>query len=125
MPNISRAFKESILEDLIIKRVTTSRQPNTLICGRISLCDENYIYIQITEGIEELLPWNAKQIQLFDVVFYKNRTTHQLQHSALDYVKKHKLFGILINNPNFERNEYQLGQLPAVQSLSVHEHKLR
>lgn len=37
--------------------------------------------------------------ELFNIHFQLNRTSFQMQHNALDYVKKHKLFDILINNP--------------------------
>lgn len=106
MPNFSKVIRDSILEGLTIKPVDGIAQTNTLILGRIYKCDENFIYIRITDGFEEILLLNENENQLFDVVFYKNRTTYQLQHSALDRLKEHNLFQILINNAKYAQNEY-------------------
>lgn len=125
MPNIPRAFNESVLEHFIIKPITATREPETVICGRISLCVENVVYIQITEGITELFPWNEEDFQRFDIIFIKNRTSFQLQHNALDYVKEYNLFPILINHPKYAENEHQLSQLPMSQSNVTHDGKLR
>lgn len=69
------------------------------IDGRIQGCDQNYIYIQITEGFEELSVLATNYMQTFDVNFYINQTPYQLQLQALDFLVKHRLFEILINNP--------------------------
>lgn len=113
MPNIQKALQDSVVEDIIIKPVQETTK-NTMIFGRISVCDEIFIYIEITEGITELLSWNMNEFQLFDIIFYKNRTTFQLQHNALNYVKQHRLFSILINNPKYAI-EHQSNQLPEIQ----------
>lgn len=48
---------------------------------------------------------------VYDVFFKVNRMIYQLQHNALNFVKKHRLFSILINNPSYHSQSlYSLDQ---------------
>lgn len=42
--------------------------------------------------------------KIVDLDFQTNRTPYLLQHSALNWLKKHNLLGILIENPKYEDN---------------------
>lgn len=53
--------------------------------------------------------------KLFNINFYANRTTFQVQHNALKWMKNHKLFGILF------KNERYLGPLNHSNSISHHQ----
>lgn len=66
--------------------------------GQIILKENNKIFVDLT-SIE-----NWKPEQLYDIVFQNNRTFYLLQHQALDLVRSHKLFDLLINNPNYYSN---------------------
>lgn len=52
-----------------------------------------------------LLKKNYKN-QYFDITFNMNRTSYQLQHRAIDYLEKHDLHPVLINNIKYDSFEY-------------------
>lgn len=84
-------------------------------------CDKNYIYIQFGENSSDLgsdsssdhnldhnihLIKNNCEKQYFDIIFNMNRTSYQLQHRAIDYLGRHELHPILINNKKYDSYEY-------------------
>ena len=56
--------------------------------------------VKIKQGWEYL---TDNMNSLFKLNFHINRMTFQLQHATLDWINEHKLFDILIANPQFER----------------------
>lgn len=105
MPNFFKAIQDSILDGFTIKPITNVSTMNSLISGQIQGCDEHFIYIRISEGFEDLLLLINNESQLFDVNFFTNRTTYQLQHNSLNWLEKHGLFKNLIDNPQYAHNE--------------------
>lgn len=96
MPNFKRAVSDSTIDALSIAPAGVEQ---STIDGRIQVCDQNYIYIKIAEGFEELSLLNRNSMQFFDINFHMNQTPYQLQLQALDFLVEHQLFEILINNP--------------------------
>lgn len=68
------------------------------IDGRIVNCDKKFIYIKIVEGFEYFTILNKGPFQFFNINFHMNQTTYQLQLEALEFIKEHQLFEILIDN---------------------------
>lgn len=66
--------------------------------GQIILKDNKKIYIDMNS----IRNWHDDQ--LYDIVFQNNRLFYLLQHQALDLIRSHKLFDLLINNPNYYLN---------------------
>lgn len=48
---------------------------------------------------------------LYDIHFKLNQIVYESQHNAIDFIGKHKLFNILINNPNYHK------QIPTTSNL--------
>lgn len=109
LKNFQKAIHESLLDGLIIKPVGFE---NSTIHGRIEKCDQNHIYIKIVNGFEDISTTHRNPEQFYDVSFHINQTAYQLQLQALDYLKEHHLFDVIINNPSYQQkidvNEYSL-----------------
>lgn len=72
--------------------------------GTIKGKDEEKIYIEMYE--QSYVSFREKyKNQLFDIFFRFNRLSFRMQHFALDCIREHKLFNILINNPAYNNNE--------------------
>lgn len=94
--SFKNALNDSVLDGIIIKPCEMETET---INGKIERCDQNYIYIKITKGFEEMVVLHKSPMQFFDVYFHINQTPYQLQLQALDYVKEHGLFEKIINSP--------------------------
>lgn len=66
--------------------------------GQIILKENRKIFVDLKSTT------NWHEDQLYDIVFRNNRTFYLLQHQALDLIRSHKLFDLLINNPNYYSN---------------------
>lgn len=99
---------------------------NLTMTGRVQKCDQSYIYIKIVDGYEDIFNIHKISDQLFDIYFEINQTTYQLQIQALDYLKEHSLFEVIINNPLYDLS-LNLGLNDVIDSndYSVHNYKLR
>lgn len=67
------------------------------IDGTIILKQNTKIFVELDGFIS-----NWDENQLYDIIFHNNRTFHLLQQQALNYVKHHKLFDALIDNPKYK-----------------------
>lgn len=87
--------------------------------GQIIFKENNTIFIEL-KLIES---WHKDH--LYDIVFKSNRTFYLLQHQALDFVRSHKLFNLLINNPsywsNWESSHNQFCKLESSVSTDLNE----
>lgn len=70
-----------------------------IFAGTIFKIDYRFIYIKIDECFDDFRYFYADHT--FDINFHVNRLPYQLQLNALKWIKEHKLFEILINNPLF------------------------
>lgn len=61
--------------------------------------DANKVYFKITDGTVIFL--QIYKNRDFDINFTMNRSTYQLQHNCLQWIKNHSLFPLLINGPKF------------------------
>lgn len=96
MVKIKSAVDESLLDYLTLQS-SVGFQPKIWASGQIKRCEKDFIYLEIIEEDFVLLSSNVDK-QLFDISSHINRVGYQLQHRALDYLGKHNLHSILINN---------------------------
>ncbi|KAJ6648016.1 putative helicase mov-10-B.1, partial [Pseudolycoriella hygida] len=75
-----------------------TRNGEFVTTGHILYKENNKIYVEINSAA------SVQQDEFYDIVFQNNRTTHLLQHQALNLVQSHKLFDILISNPSYYTN---------------------
>lgn len=75
----------------------TPRNGGKELIGKKTRISADEIYLKIS-AIKDWIPND-----LYDVSFLLNRTVYQLQHNALDFIQKHKVFDIILNNSNFGR----------------------
>lgn len=96
MPNIFEAFKKGAIEECMVVSLSNK---SIVITGKISDCNQQHIYIKISEGYDELIQNKANLF--YAISFITNRATYQIQHMALKYIEEHELFDILVHNPEF------------------------
>lgn len=101
MPNYNRAIKEKI-GDFILK----SPDMSGFLSGKLVRCDSKYVYVQLSHAIENKFSngWNLK--------FYGNRLTFQMQHAALKYINQHNLFPKLIAQSEYSNDESRMFTAP-------------
>lgn len=90
----------------------------TKLNGKIKRRAGGKIYVEIFNAFK------MNTNDTYDIAFETNRIVYQLQHNALDYVKKHKLFSILIDSPIYQHqqlNEWSLTPKSAVAISNLHE----
>lgn len=85
-----------------------SKNGDRLTDGEIIFKEDNKISVEL-ESTE-----NWRRDRLYDLVFQVNRVYHLLQHQALDFVLQHKLFDLLIDNPNYSAPESHDNQIDYV-----------
>lgn len=79
------------------------------INGKIKRKESNNIYVVLFT-----LPTH----EIYDLHFQLNRTVYQSQHNALDFITKHSLFDILINNPIYH-NDANVQRLHTTYSMHL------
>lgn len=104
MAEISAAIEENLLDALRLKPVTTDESWLENFFGSIKGKDEEKIYIELYE--QSYLSFRqAYKNQPFDIFFRFNRLSFRMQHYALDFIRDHRLFTQLIDNPNYDFSE--------------------
>lgn len=73
-----------------------SKDGSIALDGEIILKKKNKIVVELSG--------DPADDQLYDIVFHQNRSFFLMQHFALDFIKNHKLFELLINNPLYSVN---------------------
>lgn len=63
--------------------------------GKIISRESERINVEIYPG------WECDTTDTHSIIFEINRTGFQLQHNALNFIKKHSLYNALINNPSY------------------------
>lgn len=101
MAEISAAIEENLLDALRLKPVTDDDYWLENYFGAIKGKDEEKIYIELYE--QSFLSFHKVfKNQPFDIFFRFNRLSFRMQHYALDFLRNHNLFNLLINNPAFD-----------------------
>lgn len=93
LEKINDAIDENLLDRFVLKELEC--QCPHKIGGQIKGNNKEYIFLEIDEK-------DIKHVKIgpkYEIDFLLNRVPYQVQHMALDYVKKHKLVERLINNP--------------------------
>lgn len=104
MAEISAAIEENLLDALRLKPVTVDESWLENFFGSIKGKDEEKIYIELYE--QSYLSFKrAYKNQPFDIFFRFNRLSFRMQHYALDFIRDHRLFIQLIENPNYDFND--------------------
>lgn len=104
MSEISSAIEENLLDALRLKPVTDDETWLENYFGSIKGKDEEKIYIEIYE--QSYVSFKQKyKYQPFDIFFRFNRLSFRMQHYALDCIRQHHLFDLLIDNPAYDGNE--------------------
>lgn len=88
-------------------RPVGSEQDN-VCAGQIIGCREDSIFVKITQGFEEILCCHEQEGQFFKLNFFTNRLVYQLLLNALEWMKKHRLYAVLIDNPRYDHVNYSL-----------------
>lgn len=84
---------------MLLMKPSGQKYEDVIICAEILEC-RPVASIKIIDGfaIFEKIYNNHP----FDITFTSNRTTFQLQHNVLKWLKEHSLFTLLINGPRFQ-----------------------
>lgn len=105
MSKMAEAIDESFLDHFTLKQFETSTEVDPIkskvaISGKVKGNNKDYIFVEIEEGFGHLFSNCSKQT--YDIYFHINRMPFRLQHNALEWMKKHNLFHILINNSTYD-----------------------
>lgn len=104
MSEISSAIEENLLDAIRLKPITEDETWLENYFGSIKGKDEEKIYIEIYE--QSYVTFREKyKNQPFDIFFRFNRLSFRMQHYALDCIRDHRLFDLLIDNPDYDGNE--------------------
>lgn len=79
--------------------------------GQIVGVRGDLIYVQITQGFEEILEYYNNEGQLFSLNFFTNRLVYKMLMNTLEWIKKHGLHSVLINNPYYDQIDYSIPNL--------------
>lgn len=104
MAEISAAIDENLLDALRLKPITDDESCSENYFGSIKGKDEDKIYIELYEQ-SYLRFEKVYKNQPFDVFFRCNRLSFRMQQYALDLMRDHRLFNLLIDNPAYDENE--------------------
>lgn len=104
MAEISSAIEENLLDALRLKPITDDESWLENYFGSIKGKDEEKIYIELYEQSYASFREKYKN-QPFDIFFRFNRLSFRMQHYALDCIREHRLFGLLIDNPAYDTND--------------------
>lgn len=104
MSEISSAIEENLLDVLRLKPVTEDGSDwLENYFGSIKGKDEEKIYIEMYE--QSYVSFREKyKNQHFDIFFRFNRLSFRMQHFALDFIRDHGMYNLLINNPAYDSN---------------------
>lgn len=101
---IKSAVDESLLVFFTLQSCAGSI-PKIKASGQMKGCDKNFIFVEIDENdFDSLLIYSNKQ--RFDIQFHMNRVSYQLQHRAIEFMGKHNLHPMLINNTKYDLSLY-------------------
>lgn len=102
MKKYSKALKEKLFGNFTISAVGWALEA---ISG---VLHENFdgVTFRVLNGLEQILVHKFElKTQLFDINFHSDRSTFQLQHDAIKWIKSHGLFHELIENEKYSLKE--------------------
>lgn len=83
------------IDDKQLSRFTLKSKSSVQLNGKIKRRESETIFVELYPA------YNWRCDDVYDVYFQVNRNVYQLQHNALNFIKKHRLFPILIKNHQF------------------------
>lgn len=100
---IKSGVEESLIDHFTMQS-SHGYHPVVVASGQVKGSDKAFIYIEIIEEDFDFVHTNCDK-QYFDIEFHINRGPYQIQHRALEYVEKHNVHTMLINNPKYYQSE--------------------
>lgn len=80
----------------------------SVAAGQIVGCRGNSIFVQITQGFEEISECYEEEDRIFTLNFFTNRLVYKTLLNTLEWIKKHRLHAVLINNHLYDQVDYQI-----------------
>lgn len=80
----------------------------TVCAGQVIGYRNDLLFIKITQNFEELFVCYDKEGQFFNINFIKNRLVYQVLLNALEWIKRHGLHSVLINNTKYDQVDYSI-----------------
>ena len=107
MRNYAKAFEKSILDKFTLELALEATEDlnKKPISGQIKSCNNENLILKITDGFERL-----SANKNFKLEFNMNRSTFQMQHATLEWIRDHKLFDRLINNTQYQNDPFHRGR---------------
>lgn len=100
-----KACRDSLLDGFTVKQLISGQNVGA---GQVVGCRGDSVYIQITQGFEELSDFFSEENQRFTLNFFTNRSVYKVLLNTLEWFKKHKLHTVLVNNELYDQVDYQL-----------------
>lgn len=109
---IAVAVQESLVDSFVLKPIfalgeqcshlrSRRNMKNILIYGRMKAVNRDFIFLEINDRDYAQFLREICRNHSFDIYFQLNLMTFQLQHNALDWMVRHRLFDRLVDNPNY------------------------
>lgn len=100
--DVATAFNRSSIKEFILSSSTKDLDPlRAPMCGKLLKIDNDFIHVRIANASYNM----ARELcgtTSFDLKFRVNSTPFQVQHNALNWINKHRLYSKLIQNPKFQ-----------------------
>lgn len=94
-------------------------QFGSVICdGQIVGCRGDSIFVQITQSFDDILYCYDKENRIFTLNFFKNQLNYKVLLNSLEWIKKHGLHEVLINNQLYDQVDYSIPKANAPNDFS-------
>lgn len=112
LTELAAAIDENVLDFLVLKSKSNSEKK---IRGQVYRISGKKIIIEIFPESYKLIQ-KAWKNELYDIFFILNRVPYQVQHYALQFIEKEKLFPKLINNKLYNSKSDKLANGKAIKT---------
>lgn len=96
-----KAYGESLLDGFTVKHLGCA--------GQIIGCREDSIFVRITQNFEEIL--RCEKDQEFTINFFTNRSAYKILLNAIQWMKAHRLYPVLIKNERYDKIEHSISKV--------------
>lgn len=103
---LAGAIDENEVDFFVLKPKFKRLSHDKEIWGQVLRVREKKVYIEIFQQSIKLVR-KSWMNEYYDISFKLNRVPYQLQHFALDFMKKEQLFSRLMNNCAYNSNNIQ------------------
>lgn len=81
-----------------------------LAAGQVIGSRNNILFLKITQNCEEILCCYRNTEQYFSIKFGLNRMIYKILMNTMEWVKEHRLFGVLINNEIYDQVDHSISK---------------